>query len=654
MVNEFGSSRVVRRVVCTRVCPCREGHGGRLDTLSSAKALLGTAFWLMVASQWTAVSALAQNSPSDKVDSPPGERIAAVDTPPADSGEAALPDLTTPVRVTDRGRVELHVADMPLSDVLQMLSIQGQRNIIASPAVEGTVTADLYDVTFDAALEAVLVANGAGYRKVGDFIYVYTEAELAELAAASAKKPYTRVFWLNYISPVDAKAYVTLIVGENEEERTVAVSPVAANSIGSSPEDSGGYASAGRDFIIVTARPDKMQEIARVLQQVDVRPQQVLIEATILRAQLTDDNALGIDFSIVGGVDLELLTARSNGLTDLVLGVLPTDRFENFNAIATTDIADDVPDGGLTVGIIKDQVAIFLRALEQVTDTTVVANPKVLALNKQKGQVIVGRRDGYLTTTVTETQAIQQVEFLETGTTLIFRPFVGNDGFIRVELHPEDSVGFVNAQGLPSEQTTEVTTNVIVRDGETILIGGLFREVTTDKRTQVPGLGSIPGIGRLFRTNTDSISREEVIILLTIKVVKDRGAYAEASFEQLEDVERIRVGLRQGLMWHGRDRLAQTHYRKALEQYAAGDTDKALWFARLALYCDGRMLAALRLREKILEQRAWDEIGTEGRDFIYHLISREQPDRRSPYPRPAISLQVPEQSVPGEDSQLDD
>jgi type IV pilus assembly protein PilQ len=543
------------------------------------------------------------------------------------------------VKLTDDGRVELHVAEMPLAQVLQMLSLKGRRNIIASPAVEGAVTADLYGVEFEEALEAILVANGAGYRKTGSFIFVYTDAELAKIDAASARKPYTQVFTLNYISAADAQSYITPLLGE---EATVAVSPPAASGVSSSAENAGGYATAGGDFIIVNARPKVMREIEHILKQLDVRPRQVLIEATILRAELTDDNALGIDFTIVGGVDLEMLGATSNGITDITLGPLPQERFESFNSIATTDVAGDIPAGGFTLGIIKDHVAVFLRALEQVTDTTVVANPKVLALNKQKGQVIVGRRDGYLTTTVTETQAIQQVEFLETGTRLIFRPFVGRDGFIRVELHPEDSVGFVNAQGLPSEQTTEVTTNVIVRDGETILIGGLFREVTTDARKQVPGLGSLRGIGRLFRSNSESTAREEVIILLTIKVVKDHDAYVADSLEQLENVERIRVGVRQGLMWHGRERLAQRHYRKALEYHAGEDIEKALWHTNLALHNNARMVAAIQLKERILGQRAWDEDGTGGRGFIYHLISRDGGRSQAPFQRPVLPRLEPE------------
>ena len=548
------------------------------------------------------------------------------------TGEPASLGPPTEITVTPRGTVRMHVADVPLSTVLHLLSLEGQRNIIASPNVKGTVTANLYDVTFDDALQAILVSNGAGYRVAGNFIYVYTNKELADIAAAKARRPITRVYWLNYVSAIDAKSYLSSLL--DEEEESISVPPAPAVGLKSDAEEGGGFANAAQDFLIVTARPEVHEQIKGVLAEIDVRPRQVLIEATILRAELTDDNALGIDFTLVGGVDLELLGATSRGIADINLGNLPQDRFEQFNAAATTDFAGNVSGGGLRIGIIKDNVAIFLRALEEVTNATVLANPKVLALNKHKGQVIVGRRDGFMTTTFTETQAIQTVEFLETGTQLVFRPFVGDDGFVRVELHPEDSVGFVNAQGLPSEQTTEVTTNVIVRDGETILIGGLFREVTTNARSQIPGLGNLPGVGALFRSNSDSTSREEVIILLTIHVVTDREAYAAASREQFEDVERLRVGMRQGLMWHSRERIAQAQYHKALNALSTGDRGKALWHLNMALHNNARCIPAIKLKEAVLGERAWDEDGTGGRAFLHQLISQKRGYVLPPFGRP--------------------
>lgn len=539
----------------------------------------------------------------------------------------------TDIQLTERGTLNLHVSNQPLSVVLRILSLKGQRNIIASPGVKGTVTANLYNATFEEALEAILVANDAGYRRVGSVIYVHTRKELDELAAASGDHPVTRVFGLNYITAEDAKAYLTSVLGE---KAVIATSPPPASGLDSQANDGGGASHAAGDFVIITAPTHLLEQAEALLRQLDVRPKQILIESTILRARLNDDNALGIDFTLVGGVDLELLGSTSDGILDIETGQLPTTRYEQFNSAAQTDFRSNVPDGGLSIGIIKDQVAVFVRALEEVTDTVVVANPKVLTLNKQKGQVIVGRRDGYLTTTVTETQAIQTVEFLETGTTLIFRPFASDDGYVRVELHPEDSVGFVSAQGLPSEQTTEVTTNVIVKDGETILIGGLFREVTNDTQSQIAGLGSLPLLGPLFRSKVESSQREEVIILLTIHVVKDDQRFADASREAFEAVEKMRVGQRMGLMWTGRERLAQHHYRKALEDFSEGDTDGALWHTRMATHNNPRMLPAIDLRERITGKRAWDEDGTGGREFIYRLIARERGYPFQPFGRPEI------------------
>lgn len=550
------------------------------------------------------------------------------------------------VSVTDRGRVQLHVADMPLSDVLRLLSLEGKRNIVASPQVQGTVTANLYDVTFDEALKAILVANGAGYITTDHFIYVYTQAQLAEMKQAAAGKPVTRVFRLSYISAQDAESFLTPLLagtGQVSSGSSVTASPRAESGIASSSDEAGGDTYAAGELVVVTAPMEKMAAVENVLREVDVRPRQVLIEATILRAELRNDNALGIDFSIVGGVDLEQLGAVSNAIQDVSLGQLPVERYELFNAAASTNFRKDVPAGGISVGIIKDQVAVFLRALEQVTDTTVLANPKVLALNKQKGQVIVGRRDGFLTTTFTETQAIQSVEYLETGTRLLFRPYIGEDGYVRIELHPEDSVGFVNAQGLPSKQTTEVTTNVLVRDSQTILIGGLFREVTTDARNQVPLLGGIPGLGQLFRSNNDTTQREEVIILLTVHIVKDQSTYAANSVDALDQGERIRVGLRQGMMWHGRDRLAQSQYQRAVEAQALGDTGKALWHLDLALRNDRRLLPAILLKEQITGERAWDDEGANVRDFARRLIAQDRGADQHFYGRPAWNTPNPEQ-----------
>jgi len=449
--------------------------------------------------------------------------------------------------------VEMHVADLELSTVLSMLSVQSRRNIVASRGVSGKVTANLYGVTLSQALDAILRPNGCVWQEDGGFIYVLTEAEYAERERSRAP-PGVRVFHLKYITAEDASKLLAPLLGPDGK---ITTTPKSQAGVGEGKKEDGGNSMADEDYLVVYDAADRLEAIATVLKEIDARPKQVLIEATILRAQLNEDNALGIDFNILGGVNFQTLNSQSPGVTEINLGNLPQNVMHHTNMNFQTEFNQGVPDGGFTFGIVKDTVAVFVRALEQVTDTSVIANPKVLALNKQRGEVIVGRRDGYITTTITETTATQTVQFLETGTQLIFRPFVGDDGYVRMEIHPKDSTGGLTPANLPFENTTEVTTNIVVRDGYTILIGGLFREVSSAGRGQVPVVGNIPIAGALFRNSRDSTQREEVIILLTVRLVKEPAAVEKDGDAAYNDVERYRVGMRQGLQWFGRERLAQ-------------------------------------------------------------------------------------------------
>jgi type IV pilus assembly protein PilQ len=543
------------------------------------------------------------------------------------------------IKVGLNDRVTMHVADLPLAEAMRMLSEPSKRNIILADGVSGTVSASLYNVTFDEALQAMLVANRLGYIAKGDFVYVYPLEELAKMREAE-RKVANRVFRLTYIN---AKAAEGLIKPILSNAGKIAVNPPANVGLGGETGmgDTKGDAPATVDTLLVSDYAEKLNEVEKILSQLDTHPKQVLIEATIMRATLNEDNAMGIDFTTVGGIDFTQLSSVSPAAQSITTGNTPPAFLENTTFTARTDLNGGVPIGGFTFGIIKDQIGVFIRALEQITDTDVVANPKVLALNKQAGQVIVGRRDGYLTTTITETTAVQKVEFLETGTLLTFRPFVGDDGYVRMEIHPKDSTGGLTDAGLPFEQTTEVTTNILVKDGHTILIGGLFREVSTAGRGQVPLLGDIPIAGALFRRTRDNTVREEVIVLLTVHILKGEPE-AEAAAEMREDVERYRVGMRQGMQWFSRERLAQAHYRWAMEHFQNGDLDRALWDARLAIHNYPRHIHAAKLKEKLLNKRNWDSDASSIRTYVQERIAEEQGIQRSFFGRPGPPFVIPE------------
>ena len=545
----------------------------------------------------------------------------------------------------------MHVSDLPLAKALRSLTEPTRRNIILAKGVEGTVTASLYDVTFEEALQAMLLSNGLSYRLDGEFIFVYPEEEMARLDLAE-RKIETRVYRLSYMNAAAVKGLIEPLLSD---AGTISVTPPSLIGLGgdSGSEEGGGSgggsttkqtegdAVAGMDTLVITDYVETLDELERVIKQLDVRPRQVLIEATILRATLNENNALGIDFTTVGGIDFGELNSTSPAAQSIATGNIPQNLLGNTNFTVRTDFNSNVRSGGFTFGIIKDQIGVFIRALEEITDTTVLANPKVLALNKQFGEIIVGRRDGFITTTITATTTAQTIEFLETGTILTFRPFIGDDGYIRMEVHPKDSTGGLTEALLPFEQTTEVTTNIMVKDGRTILIGGLFREVSTATRGQVPLLGDLPIAGALFRTTADNSVREEVIILLTVHIIKD-DKDAGASADLKEDIERYRVGMRKGMQWFGRERLAQAHYRAALDHLARGNGDKALWDARMAQHNYPRHIHAALLIEKLQGKRDWDSEASAIRTFIDDCIRGEQGIKSPNFGRPGPPFSMPE------------
>jgi type IV pilus assembly protein PilQ len=538
------------------------------------------------------------------------------------------------VTVDDTGTVEIHVNDASLVEVLRMLSMQSQRNIIASKDVNGKVTANLYGVTVREALDAILHANGYAYREKGNFVYVYTAREIAELDKAN-RVANTEVFHLYYTPASNAQNMIKPVLSP---EAIVALTTPSLSGIETGAKDVGGNNHATDDMLVITDYPENLEKVHKILKEIDKRPQQILIEATILRAALTEDNALGVDFTVLGGVDFAGLTGAGSNTGEALSGNI----VNNAGASKVVDkgfgggqtgFTGGVPQGGMRVGLVTNNIAVFLQALEQVTDTVVLANPKVLALNKQKGEVIVGRKDGYLTTTQTETSTVQTVDFLDTGTRLVFRPYIGDDGFIRMEIHPEDSSGGLTGANLPFKITTEVTSNIMVKDGHTIVIGGLFRESSDSARSQVPFLGNIPIAGNLFRNQRDRTTREEVIILLTPHIVKDEMAYANASEDMLKEMDKLRVGVRRGMMCFGRERLAESEYESAVKEMNKPNPNRqsALWHLNCATNLNPKFLEALKMKEQLTGVEVTTSDNSTIRGFVRRQILAD-PARPSTMP----------------------
>jgi len=559
----------------------------------------------------------------------PAEAVPVACSQAASTRPAASQPCPEPVVVrATNGRIDLHARNMDVVSALIQLRRLERRNIVISPNVTGTVSLDLYGVTFEEAIEAVLRSASLVARQDNSFTYICTPQEAAE-RFTPRRVLSSHVFLLSYAGAEDVmKLLQPMLSRDGKLSATIA----SQKGIPTNKEAAGGNEYAAADTVVVVDYPENIERMQAVVASVDVRPRQVLIEATILAASLMDDNSMGVDFTALCGIDFKTLTATSPAGQSITLGELPANQLDKSTTSVNSDFVAAMPEGGLKIGYIKNGVAVFIAALEQVTDTVVLANPKVLVLNKQRGEVMVGRRDGYRTTISTETTTMENVQFLETGTRLIFRPFIGNDGYVRLEIHPEDSTGGLTEAGLPFEETAEVTTNIVVRDGTTIVIGGLFRDNTRTKRGQVPLLGEIPFLGTAFRRSHDEAIKQEVIILLTPHILED-PAQDKAARELLADAERFRVGMRQGLQWHGRERLAQAYYRAAADHLRRGHRTLALWEVGAAIDLQPTFLDAIRMREQILHRELAEPVSSAIKDMVIrHILQPPEQNRQSPAP----------------------
>ncbi len=576
----------------------------------------------------TRVKVIGDSDPAPATESSPGAHIA----------------------VSQNGTFSIQInGDISLVQVLRMIGNQAQLSIVPSKAVLGTVPAmDLYNVTVSEALDAILQSNGMAWKQKGNLIYVYSEKELEDQEKA-ARKTATKTFTLHYIPASDAEA---LIKPAQSADSQVAVTKDAVSGIdtgdgasatgggagGATPV--GGNTESGVDMIVVTDYPENLERISKIIEEVDRRPQQILVEATILEATLTENNALGIDFTLMGGVNFDTILGNNTTVAGALSGNIlnaagtgsgpgtPANSIKQGYSGFTTGNYDtqvgQAGQGGLQIGIVHNNLGVFISALESVADTTVLANPKVLVLNKQSGEVQVGQQLGYQTTTVTQTTSTQTVQFLNTGTILSFRPYIGDNGYIRMEIHPEDSTGSVT-NNLPDKTTTEVTSNVMIKDGNTIVIGGMFKDNSQSSRNQVPILGDIPIVGALFRSKTDQTARQEVIILLTPHIIKDDAAYSKASEEEAKEAEKMRVGVRKGMMWFGRERLAETAYENAEAELAKPkpNMNLVLWHLNCAINLNPIFIEAIDLKQKITGKLVTDADNSTIRYFVRQQIMAE-------------------------------
>jgi type IV pilus assembly protein PilQ len=422
-------------------------------------------------------------------------------------------------------KLSLNFQNIEVRAVLQVIADFTSLNIITSDTVAGNLTLRLKDVPWDQALDIILQAKGLDMRKTGNVLWIAPRDELAtkERLALEAKQQIsdleplrTESFQLNYQRAEDIQKIITRADQKMLSKRGSAVVDPRTNTI------------------FVQDIVDKLDDVRRLLKQIDVAVRQVLIEARIVEATDTFSRNLG---ARLGFNDTKGRGERLPGLTSRITagGGLADTGFATGQTVTQPDFLTNslytnmaVPGlGGVNPGqfsliLMNDAMSKFLNleitALQADGKGKIISSPRVITADNVEAIVEQGTEIPYQQAT---SSGATSVSFRKATLSLKVKPQITPNDSIIMKLNVnKDSVG-ANTSAGPSIDTKQVSTEVQVESGGTVGIGGIFEQTELSTRTKVPMLGDLPVIGILFRQDLRTNDKHELLIFITPRVVKD-------------------------------------------------------------------------------------------------------------------------------------
>ena len=443
-------------------------------------------------------------------------------------------------------KLSLNFQNIEVRALLQVIADFTNFNVVTSDTVTGNVTLRLKDVPWDQALDIIMQAKGLGQRKSGNVILIAPKDELnakekveleAKAQIAALEPVRTQGFQLNYAKAADVAAGLS--------GQTVGQNASANNNSGStttrilSPRGSVIYETRTNQ-LFVSDVPAKLQEIQDMIAKIDVAVRQVLIESRIVIADDTFGRSLGVR---LGASDLRGIRGGTPGY-----GVSGDNRVTiggNINAVgsqtlqpgATASYSDtnfvNLPAANqngfnaasFALSLFSASANRFLNleisALEADGKGKVVSSPRVITADQQKALIEQGEELPYQVATSSGATSLQ---FRKANLKLEVTPQITPEGNVILDVDvTKDTVGRSTTAGF-AINTKHVKTQVLVENGGTVVIGGIFEQSEREDVTKVPFLGDVPYLGNLFKTRTKQSSKTELLIFLTPKVVTDRTA----------------------------------------------------------------------------------------------------------------------------------
>lgn len=420
-------------------------------------------------------------------------------------------------------KLSLNFQDIEVRSVLQLIADFTSMNLVASDTVSGRITLRLQNVPWDQALELILKTKGLDKRVVGNVMLVGPADEIAtrerlELQSNTQTESLaplrTEFMQINYAKAADLAG---LISGEGK----------LLSARGSASVD------ARTNTLIVSDTVKKLEEVRDVVARLDIPVRQVMIEARIVLATTGFSKQLGVRWGNVGyhqGSDSMVISGGSRtSIFDVTKSTVSVDPVTGLatRKITVTNPDDLVVDMGVddknatsfAIGLIQggQLLTAELSAMQSDGHGEIVSTPKVLTADKQKARISAGKMWGYQEAS---SSGAATLKFINAELSLEVTPSITPDGRINLDLMVnDDSLGEV-ISSVPTINTNRITTQVLVNDGETVVLGGIFKNTTNNTTFKTPFLGDIPYLGRLFRKTVKLDDKQELLIFVTPKLAQ--------------------------------------------------------------------------------------------------------------------------------------
>ncbi|KGM55305.1 fimbrial protein [Lysobacter daejeonensis GH1-9] len=447
--------------------------------------------------------------------------------------------------------VTFNFQDVPVRTVLQLIAEESGLNIVASDTVQGNVTLRMINVPWDQALDIVLQAKGLDKRRSGNVVWVAPQAELAKyeqdkedarIALDNRVDTVTEYIQINYHNA----AQIFKALSEAKGVGGGGSGGSGGGGGGQSNQDSGFMSPRGRmvadertNTLMISDIPKKVAQMRELIRVIDRPVDQVVIEARVVIATESFSRELGSRFGINGAAgkdgdrstlgfggsadaSSETALSRSNALMAGEPGFTVTRQM-------MTNLAVNNPAGAVALSILNAGylLDVELSAMQQEGRGEVISNPRIVTANQREAVISQGQEVGYVTISPQQggnSIPIPNVQFKDVLLEMKVVPTITNDGrvFLNMDVKKDEIDGFINTSigDVPQISKRAINTAVLVDDGQTVVIGGVYEFRDRNDVSKVPFLGDIPFLGNLFKKKGRQKEKAELLIFVTPKVLR--------------------------------------------------------------------------------------------------------------------------------------